>query len=193
MTPLTGRDLEMNLLKDRWERAQEGMGQVVLLVGEAGLGKSRLVHSMKEYVRANTLSSGNGSTSISAKNSPVVEWRCSPHFSNTGLHPAVSYFQRLLRFRRDEAPAVQLERLVKNLDELGLSTKDVVPLFASLLSLQADNQYPSLALTPAREREEIFRALADWLQAYSAKQPVLFVIEDLHWLDASTWNSSPSI
>ncbi len=178
LTPLTGRDLELNLLLQRWEQAQEGMGQIVLLVGEAGLGKSRLVHAMKEHVAA-------GATNQNG-DSPVIEWRCSPHFRSTGLYPATNYFQRLLKLNRDETPTEHFARLLKHLEKYGLASREAVPLFASLLSLPADARFPSLALSPAREREEVFLALKEWLQAYSASRPVLFVIEDLHWLDAST-------
>lgn len=177
-TPLTGRDLEMNLLKSRWEQAQEGMGQVVLLTGEAGLGKSRLVHDLKQHVRGKN-DNGNAGTSI-------VEWYCSPQFKNTGLYPIITCFQRLLRFGRDDAPAERFDRLMQHLEEYDLAQPDVVPIFASLLSVPTNEKFPSLELSPVREREEIFQALQDWLRAYSSKQPVLFVVEDLHWLDAST-------
>src|SRR3954451_13990118 len=97
LTPLTGRDHEISLLKDRWEQAQEGMGQVVLLVGEPGLGKSRLVYTIKRYVREQAgdpgeavpaLSTHPSSASVQATlGSPVIEWRCSPHYQNSGLYP----------------------------------------------------------------------------------------------------------
>jgi serine/threonine protein kinase/tetratricopeptide (TPR) repeat protein len=185
LTPLTGRDQEMSLLKDRWEQAQEGMGQVVLLIGEAGLGKSRLVDSMKKHVRSSLNGTGNGSSSAKP-DSPIVEWRCSPHAQNTGLHPASMFFERLLQFRREDPPADRFNRLLQHLEKYDLANKEMVPLFASLLSLPGDARFPSLVLTPVREREEMFRALKDWLRAYSSHQPVLFVVEDLHWLDNST-------
>ncbi len=94
LTPLTGRDHEINLLKDRWERAQEGMGQVVLLVGEPGLGKSRLVYTLKEHVL--------GQMVEGAVDAPVIEWRCSPHYQNTGLYPAIEFYERALAFGREE-------------------------------------------------------------------------------------------
>src|SRR5205085_1394322 len=81
LTPLTGRDHEVSLLKERWEQAQEGMGQVVLLVGEPGLGKSRLVYTLKEHVL--------GQMVEGAVDAPVIEWRCAPHYQNTGLYRAI--------------------------------------------------------------------------------------------------------
>jgi TOMM system kinase/cyclase fusion protein len=172
LTPLTGRDLEVSLLKDRWEQAQDGVGQVVLLVGEPGLGKSRLVHTIKCHVRTQDL--------------PVVEWRCAPHFQNTGLFPVVDFFERILEFRRDDTPADRFDRLVRHLGEYELARPDFVPLFASLLSLQLGAHYVPLGLSPVREREETFLAMTEWLRAYSSRRPVLLIIEDLHWVDAST-------
>src|SRR5262245_54869216 len=89
LAPLTGRDHEVSLLKDRWEQAQEGMGQVVLLIGEPGLGKSRLVDVIKQHVQEQ-----------SPQDSPIVEWRCSQRFQNTGLYPVCAFFDRLLGFSR---------------------------------------------------------------------------------------------
>src|SRR5262249_11548943 len=118
--------------------------------------------------------------------SPVIEWRCLPHYQNTELHPARDFFERFLGIDRVEAPAVYLDRLVHHLDEYSLARPDVVPLFASLLSLPADERFPPPNLSPVREREERFRALREWLRAYAGRRPVLFVVEDLHWVDAST-------
>ena len=193
LSPLTGRDLEISLLKERWEQAQDGMGQVVLLIGEPGLGKSRLVYALKQHVQeqagaaATAVASHPSSASAqAAQDSPVVEWRCSPHFQNSGLNPAADFFERFLGFGGDLAPASRLDRLVRHLGEYNLDQKDVVPLFASLLSLPATDRFPPLGLTPVREREETFRALREWLRAYSGRRPVLFIVEDLHWVDASS-------
>jgi len=191
LTPLTGRDQELNLLKDRWEQAQEGMGQVVLLIGEAGLGKSRLVHAMKQHVLGMAEDSRGGSSRYTlppgiVQDQPVVEWYCSPQFRNTGLFPASNFFERFLHFERDQAPTARFDHLVRHLQKYDLAAPDVVPLFASLLNLPTDSKFPSLALPPVRERQEMFRVLKEWLRVYSCKQPVLFIVEDLHWLDAST-------
>jgi class 3 adenylate cyclase/predicted ATPase len=177
LTPLTGRDHEVNLLLDRWEQAREGLGQVVLLVGEPGLGKSRLVYTVKEHVQARPGQSGDAT---------VIEWHCSPHYQNTLLYPARDYLERSLGLGREEAPADRLDRLVRHLEEYDLARPEVVPLFAVLLSLPADERFPPLGLSPAREREETFRALQEWLLARAERRPVLFVVEDLHWGDAST-------
>ena len=193
LSPMTGRDLEISLLEQRWEQAQEGMGQVVLLIGEPGLGKSRLVYTLKQHVHGQAgeagpaLASHPSSASVQAEeDSPVVEWRCSPHYQNTGLYPAADFFERFLGFGRDLPLTSRFDRLVRHLGEYGLDQPDVVPLFASLLSVPSDERFPPLGLSPVREREATFRALGDWLRAYAGRRPVLFIVEDLHWVDASS-------
>jgi class 3 adenylate cyclase/predicted ATPase len=178
LTPLTGRATEISLLKERWEQAQEGMGQVVLLIGEAGLGKSRLVHTLKEHVL--------GQTAEGEVDAPVIEWRCAPHYQNTGLYPAVDFYERALGFGREEPPQARFDRLLRRLEQYGLARPEAVPLWAALLSLPAPERFPPLSLPPARQREETFRAMLEWLHTRAARRPVLFVVEDLHWVDAST-------
>ncbi len=178
LTPLTGRDHEINLLKDRWEQAQEGMGQVVLLVGEPGLGKSRVVYTLKEHVLGQMVEGD--------ADSPVIEWRCSPHFQNTGLFPAIDFYERALAFGREESPSARFDRLLRRLEHYELDRPETVPLWAALLSLPAAERFPPSSLPPARQREETFRAMLEWLHTRAARRPILFVVEDLHWADAST-------
>jgi class 3 adenylate cyclase/predicted ATPase len=178
LSPLTGRDQETSLLKDRWEQAQEGMGQIVLLMGEAGLGKSRLVYTLKEHVLGQIV---EGET-----DSPVIEWRCSPHFQNTGFYPAIDFFERTLEFGEENFPQARFDRLVNYLDQYALARPETVPLWASLLSLPITDRFPPLSLSPPRQREETFRAMVEWLHTRAAQRPILFIVEDLHWVDAST-------
>jgi serine/threonine protein kinase/predicted ATPase len=178
LSPLTGRDHEVSLLKDRWEQAQEGMGQVVLLIGEPGLGKSRLVQTLKEHVR--------GQSVQREFDSPVVEWRCSPQFLNTALYPAINFYERALGFGREEPPQARFDRLLHWLEQYNLARSETVPLWASLLSLPCPERYPAMPSSPVQKREDTFRAMLEWLHTRAARQPVLFVVEDLHWVDAST-------
>jgi class 3 adenylate cyclase/tetratricopeptide (TPR) repeat protein len=178
LTPLTGRDHEVNLLEDRWEQAQEGIGQVVLLIGEPGMGKSRLVYTLKEHVLEQM---GEGDVA-----GPVIEWRCAPHFQNTALYPAIDYYERALGFDREEPPQARFDRLLQQLEQHGLARPETVPLWASLLSLPTPERFPPLVMSPTRQREETFRALLEWLHTRATRRPILFVVEDLHWVDAST-------
>jgi class 3 adenylate cyclase/tetratricopeptide (TPR) repeat protein len=177
ITPLIGRDHEVSLLKGRWEQAQEGMGQVVLLIGEPGLGKSRLVYTLKEHVQ---------SQRVPGADAPVIEWRCSPHFQNTAIYPAIDFYERALGFGRDEAPEARFDRLLQQLRDDGLARPETVPLWASLLSLPVREPYTPLSLPPVRQREETFRAMLEWLRTRAVERPILFIVEDLHWVDAST-------
>jgi class 3 adenylate cyclase/predicted ATPase len=178
LTPLTGRDHEVNLLKDRWEQAQEGMGQVVLIVGEPGLGKSRLVYTIKQHVL--------GQMVEGEVDAPVIEWRCSPHYQNTALYPAIDFYERALSFGREEPTEARFDRLLHRLEKYGLARPETLPLWAALLSLPTSDRFPPLALSPVRHREETFRVMLEWLHTRADRRPVLFVVEDLHWVDAST-------
>jgi predicted ATPase len=177
LTPLTGRDQELSLLVERWEQAREGMGQIVLLVGESGLGKSRLVDTLKVRVQGDL----HGD-----ENAPIVEWRCSPLYQNSSLYPAIDFYERFLEFDALVSPQDRFERLLRHLQRYDLARPDVVPLFVSLLSLPHDERFPWLGLSPIREKEETFRVLRECLRAYSSTQPALFIVEDLHWMDPST-------
>ena len=191
LAPLTGRDTELSLLKDRWEQAQEGMGQVVLVIGEAGLGKSRLVQTLAQGVQTHgsdvALEAAGESAGASVdQDSALIEWRCSEQFQNSELYPVVDYLERSLGTGRDPSPTARFDRLAQHLDACDLGRPEVVALFAKLLLLPPDERYSVAGLTPAREREETFCALREWLLAYSRKRSVLFVVEDLHWIDASS-------
>ena len=179
VAPLTGRDTEVNLLRDRWEQANEGMGQVVLLIGEAGLGKSRLVHTLKEHVL--------GQMVEGEVDSPVIEWRCSPHFQNTGLHPAIDFYERALAFGLEESAQARFDRLLQSPG--GTTTwpgRRPCRCGRRCCRLPTPDRFPPLSLSPARHREETFRAMREWLHTRAVRRPVLFVVEDLHWVDAST-------
>jgi serine/threonine protein kinase/class 3 adenylate cyclase/predicted ATPase len=192
LSPLVGRDHELNLLKDRWEQAQEGMGQVVLLVGEPGLGKSRLVLTLKEHVLGPETgvrgqeSGDRKRVSALTPEEPVIEWRCSPQYQNTGLYPATEFFERELGFRPEEEPGARFERMLQRVVEDERARPEVVPLWAALLSLPTPERFHTPSLPPARQREETFRLLLEYVHARAARGPLLFVVEDLHWVDAST-------
>ena len=171
-TPLVGRESEVALLLERWVQSQDGRGQVVLLRGEARIGKSRLVEALRERARR------EGATRIA--------FRCSPYYQNSALYPVIDYLQRFLQWQRDEAPGAKLDSLEQVLRTYRLPLEEVVPLFAALLSVPLPERYPVLNLTPQRQRQKTQEVLVAWLLEEAERQPVLAVWEDLHWADPST-------
>lgn len=182
LTPLIGRETELEILKDLWEQADEGLGQVVCVLGEAGLGKSRLVRELSEYV----LAESTGASELEAESVPVIEWRCSPFFQNTGLHPAIECFTRLLGFNREASPARRLELLTSHLAGLGMENDETVWLLATLLGVPTEGLVPALTLSPMRQKERTLEVLLQWVHANAKQQSVLFIVEDLHWIDATS-------
>jgi class 3 adenylate cyclase/predicted ATPase len=172
LTPLVGREQEVELLLERWERVKEGMGQVVLMSGEAGIGKSRLVQVMKDRVLG--------------EQHARIESRCSPYHENTALYPVMYHLKRLLEFKREDSPEEKLVTLEGILVKYGFPLEETVPLFSSLLSLPLPDRYPSLKLTPRMQKQKTLEALISWLLKEADKQPVLHIVEDLHWVDPST-------
>jgi class 3 adenylate cyclase/predicted ATPase len=172
LTPLVGREAEVTLLRERWVQARDGLGQVVVLSGEAGIGKSRLVQVLQEH--------------IAAEPHTRLEWRCSPYAQQSPLHPVIAHLHRLLHWRPDDTSAKKLHTLEETLAASGLALPEAVPLLASLLSLPLPERYPSLILSPQRQRQKTLEALLAWLLTEATRQPVLFVVEDLHWIDPST-------
>jgi class 3 adenylate cyclase len=173
LTPLVGREQEVGLLVERWQQAKEGLGQVVLLSGEAGIGKSRLVQVVKERV--------------AGEPHPRWECRCSPYHQNSALYPVIDLMQRMLQLQREDSPEARLDKLESALAPYDVSLAEVVPLFASLLSIPLpDDRYPPLALTPQRQKQKTQEAVLAVLLALATRQPVLFIVEDLHWVDPST-------
>lgn len=172
LSPLVGRDQEVGLLTDRWDQVKEGRGQVALVVGEPGIGKSRLVHTLKQQIGVRDRLS-----------EAVVEWRCSPFYTNTALYPAIDYFERQLDV---EAGGDPFERLVEYLTPFGLALPDTVPLFAALLSIPLGTRYHPLALSPQRQKERTLEVLLSWARQFAQARPMLFVVEDLHWMDATS-------
>jgi class 3 adenylate cyclase len=172
LTPLVGRDEEVALLHRRWEQATTGMGQVVLLSGEAGIGKSRLVQVLKDHV--------------AAEPHTRIEWRGSSYHQQSALYPVIDHLHRLLRWHQDDPPAEKLRTLEATLAASGMALSEAVPLLAALLSLPLPASYPPLTLTPQRQRQQTLDIILAWLHAESRRQPVLCVVEDLHWVDPST-------
>jgi class 3 adenylate cyclase/predicted ATPase len=173
-TPLVGRDQEWQSLISLWEQAKEGKGQVALLSGEAGIGKSRLVHKLKEEV-------------AQEPGSWLTPCQCLSYYQNSALYPIIDLLERLvLGFEREDTHQQKLSKLEGWLVQYGFSLPDTVPLFASLLSIQLSENYESLNLAPEQMKQKTFQALLTILLKRATEQPLLFVMEDLHWADSST-------
>jgi predicted ATPase/class 3 adenylate cyclase len=172
LTPLLGREQEVGMLLERWAQVKDGYGQVVLLNGEAGIGKSRLVEVVKERV------TGERHTRI--------ELRCSPYYQHSALHPMIEALRRLLRWRQEDFAPEKLSKLETALSRHGFWLPNVVPLFAALLALPPPEHYPPLTLGPQGQKHKTLEALLVWLRRETDEHPVLFIVEDLHWVDPST-------
>ncbi len=174
LTPLVGRDTELTILKDRWEQALEELGQIVLLIGDAGLGKSRLIRELREHVIRED-----------SEGAAVIEWRCSQYHQGTSFFPIVEFLSRLLDFE-NLSPADRLDKVIRYLRELKIESAENVSLLCGMLNVPTDARFPTLTLTPQKHKERTEELLLKWLTQLVAISPVLFIVEDLHWLDPST-------
>ncbi len=172
LTPLIGREEELSLLQRCWAQAKNGSGQVVLLSGEPGIGKSRLVQALKEHVLA--------------EGAARIEFHCSPYHLNSALYPIIEHLQRLLQFTREDTPTAKLAKLQNMLSRYCFPQADTVPLLAALLSLPHPEGYPPLTMSPQKQKEKTQAALVAWLVEEAEKTAVSCVWEDLHWADSST-------
>jgi predicted ATPase len=175
-SPLVGRDREFALLHERWEQAVDGAGQVVLVTGEPGIGKSRLTDALKEQIGA-----GSGPTDVVG---PVVEWRADPYAQSTSLHPAIGWFDRHLGAAR--SPGERLSALKGHLAALGFRDPSQLCLMAALLAIPANGSLALPELTPLARKERTLDLLVEWVCEVSRRRPLLLVVEDLHWVDATT-------
>jgi len=172
LTPFVGREQELGLLLDRFEQAQEGQGQAVLVGGEAGIGKSRLLHQLREQLRESPHS--------------WLECHTSPYTQNSALYPVIEMLEGALDFGDEDTSDQKLEQLERGLAHVGLDLAAAVPLFASLLSLRLSERYAPLEITPQLQRQRTFEILLAWVLALAEKQPLVLLVEDLHWIDPST-------
>jgi predicted ATPase/class 3 adenylate cyclase len=173
LTPLVGRAAEVALLQERWAQIKDGMGHVVVLSGEAGIGKSRLVQVLKEYV------AGEAHTRW--------ECRCLPYYQHTALYPLIDLLQRALRWQPEDTVEEKLAKLEQMLHRYRLPLEEIMPLFAALLSVPLpDDRYPPLSLSPQRHKQKTLETLLAILLEQAAEHPTLLIIEDLHWVDPTT-------
>src|SRR5207302_2579942 len=146
LTPLVGREEEVGLLREGWAQVKDGLGQVVLLSGEAGIGRSRLVQVLKEHV-------------ASEPQAWLTPCQCSPYYQHTALYPLIDLLERVaLRFEREESPQQKLSKLEGLVVQYGLPLAETVPLFAALLSLPLSADYPPLPWSPAQQKQQTLHA-----------------------------------
>ena len=169
LTPFVGREDELRSLLTRWQRACEGQGQVITIIGEAGIGKSRLVRRFHEQItetRHTWLDAGAG-----------------PFFQNTPFYPVT---QMLRQFVVDTAAGAQITALAPRLRAAGLDPGEAIPLLAPLLNLPLPPEIQSSTLPPEQQRRRLLATLVQWVLGSARTQPLISVIEDLHWADPST-------
>jgi class 3 adenylate cyclase/predicted ATPase len=173
LTPLVGRDAELRLLLECWERAKEGLGQVVLLSGEAGIGKSRLMQVVKEQ--------------LATEPHTWLECRCSPYYQHSALYPIIDLLERILHWQRDDTVETKLETLEYTMRQFGFPLAETVPFVASVLSLTLPaERYPPLTLSPQRQKQRTLDTILALVMALTELHPVLVILEDLHWVDPTT-------
>ena len=171
LTELVGREEELDLLLRRWSKAKTGEGQVVLLSGEPGIGKSRLTAALMEHVA----------------DEPHTRLRyfCSPQHTDSALYPIISQMERAVGFAHDDSAQAKLAKLDVLLAQTSTSIENAA-LFAEMLSLPNDGRYPVLALDPQQRRQRTLEALTGQVEALSRQKPVLMILEDAHWADPTS-------
>jgi class 3 adenylate cyclase/predicted ATPase len=173
LTPLVGREQEAGLLLERWGQMKSGQGQVVLLSGEAGIGKSRLIHVLREQ--------------IAQEPHTWLECRNSPYYTHTAWYPVIDLLQRTLKIQATDRLEERLQRLEMALGQYRFPLDESASLLAALLSIPIpEDRYAPLHVTPQRQRQKTFEVLLALLLELAERQPLLFILEDLHWTDPTT-------
>jgi len=174
LTPLTGRDEEVADLISEWEKAAAGQGRAILLAGEGGIGKSRLVHMLKEHVAG-------------LPNAWLTPCQCSPYHQSTSMYPYIDLIERVvLKFERNDSPRERLNKLEGMIVQYGFDSGVSLPIFGAFHSLPPESGYEPSQQEPAQQRRHYMDAMRRILDERSLKQPLLFVVEDLHWVDPTT-------
>ena len=171
LTALVGREEELELLLRRWSKAKTGEGQVVLLSGEPGIGKSRLTAALLE--------------SLAGEPHTRLRYFCSPQHTDSAFYPIISQMERAAGFVHDDIPQARLDKLDMMLAQTSTSKQDAA-LFAEMLSLPNDGRYPAIDLAPEQRRQRTLEALTTQVAKLASQRPVLMIFEDAHWTDPTS-------
>ena len=172
LTPMVARDQEIALLLARWRLAQDGEGQVVLLGGEPGIGKSRILSGLRDRLESH--------------GARALRFQCSPYHTHSAFYPTIDNFERALKFARDETPASKLDKLEALIVTHYRCPREDVRFIAALLSIPTESRYSASTLSPQRFKDETLRVLADLTEAAARQQPTVMLFEDLHWADPTS-------
>ena len=172
VTSLVGREHEIGLMLDRWQQAKKGDGQIVLLSGEAGIGKSRITETLRDYT---------------AIDHPVrLRYQCSPYHTHSALHPIIAQLEHAADIDVEDENEVKLAKLDSLLSQSMQSIDAIAPLIATLLSIPTDSRNVSLGLTPERQKEMTLEGLVSQVEGLCRQQSVLLIFEDVHWADPTS-------
>ena len=172
LTDLIGREDEIDFLLKRQRLAWKGKGQIVLISGEPGIGKSRLAAALEERIADEPYA--------------ALRYQCSPHYTNSALYPFIAQLERAAGFKADDTSEQRLDKLEVLLAIAASRVQDTAPLFAALLSIPFGDRYPKLALNPSQQRRRTFAALLNQFESLARQKPILLLFEDAHWADATS-------
>jgi class 3 adenylate cyclase/tetratricopeptide (TPR) repeat protein len=172
LTPLVGRRSELALLQQRWRDAKEGEGQIVFVSGLPGIGKSRIIHELEEWIQREPHFS--------------LRFQCLPHCSQSALFPVIQRIERLADLSAEDADAVKLEKIERLIGRATDQLEKAAPLVAQLISIPIESKYAPIALTAQQTKAQTLFVLLELLLGLSAQGPVLCVLEDAQWIDPST-------
>ena len=172
LAKFVGREQEISLLLGRWREALGGEGQVVLLSGEAGIGKSRIARSLHDR--------------LADERYQTIQFQCSPYHTNTALYPAINFLRQAAGLASQDSAQAQLNKLDAMAIESGIDNQETVSLLADLLSIRGDHRYPLLNVSSEKRKDMTLEALVHHLQRLADRCPLLFTVEDAHWLDPTT-------
>ncbi|MBX3329319.1 MAG: AAA family ATPase [Nitrospira sp.] len=172
LTQFIGREHETALLLGRWQEAVEGEGQVVLLCGEAGIGKSRIARSLRDR--------------LAEEGYQTIQFQCSPYHTNTALYPVITYLRQAAGLSGEDTPSTQLRKLDALALNSGIDDQTTVSLLADLCSIRTDDLRPPPNVSSEKRKEMTLEALVQQLQRLAGRRPTLFIVEDVHWLDPTT-------